>query len=286
MAPTTIFKTALAAAKRTPVARFAIKHAGALLMGGGVALDVTSTVLAARAGVKTAYILQDYNEAKELGLPDAKKAAAKLLVKTYIPCAVTEIAGVGLCVMSHKVEHGRLVAMTTAFNSLSAVANGAMAQHEASEQAEGAESVEIEKVDADSITVWKRPDGMSIFARCFDAANSNEWCRDMSANLALLQRVENWVCTMLVAGGPNGYVWLGDAFKQLGFKLDGCGYISMMGWHASDFLDEDGHVLEHPVSFNVYAPINEEVLDPTHPTGDLDGIWVDFPGVTAIWNRI
>lgn len=267
------------------------KHAPEILLGTGVAGVVTGSVLACKATLKTrddileskAHYIESEDEKKRELTRDIVLAAAK---NYSVPVAVFS-AGMACIFAGHNVQKSRLAGAIAAYNALDA---GFRQYRERviEDQGEDADrgyrygiSVEKEETvkklkNGTEKTVKKDvetidPDGLSVYARCYDQFNSDQWVNDPTYNLAFLKSQQE-VATQILH--TRGYLFLNEVYKMLGFKEVPAG--QLVGWvdgMGDDFVD-----------FGIYNMRNRKALD--FVNGAENTIWLDFNVDGIMWDLI
>lgn len=258
----------------TYICRRLAPKAPEILLGVGIAAIGGGTVVACVKSVNetpgiissTKEEVADVRESIE-SEEDVRKEVAGAYLKMGIEMAkvyaipVTMIgAGVGCIIASHNIQHGRIVAIGTAYNTLLTSFNEYRDRVRAKEgdkadksylYGEEETTVVEEKTDKNGkvtekekkVTVLGSGDGESLYHRRYDVYSSSQWCNDIDYNLAYLMAQERIFNNELHA---KGYVMLDEVYEALGFSLDGYSNAKIVGWMLG--LGDDH------IDFGLYNP--------------------------------
>lgn len=239
------------------------KRSPELLMAVGVIGVVTSTVLACRATLKVEEILDDAKtkidkinfghetmDKEVYSDTDYKKDLAVTYVKTgvdlvklYGPSVLLGVASIGCIIGSHKILHGRNVALVAAYKAVEQgfadyrkrviadigdeadrfFKNGII-KHDVTNINDGTESV-IETFN---------PSEISQYARFFDEA-APSWSKNPEYNMVFLITHQNYANDMFKA---NGHLFLNEVYDMLELPRSSAGQI--VGWvkgYGDQFVD-------------------------------------------------
>lgn len=238
------------------------KHSPEILMGIGAAGTVASAVLACKATLK----VDEIKKEKEDKLAKIKEASETIeqyteedckkdvmivnskaivdTVKLYAPSVLLGAASLGCFFASHKIIHGRNVALAAAY---SAVDNsfkkyrgrvverfGEKLDHELRYNIKAQEVEETvvdekgkEKKVKKTVEVVEpdfNPQEYSVFARLYDCGNTG-WTKDPEQNKFFLLQQQRWANERLQR---QGHLFLNDVYEELGFEKTALGQV--YGW--------------------------------------------------------
>lgn len=180
---------------------------------------------------------------KEVSLVSVKGAVA--VGKLYAPAIIIGGASIACLAGSHVQLTRRNAALTAAFTALSKAYDDyrARVRAEIGEEREFDIYRSIEKVEAKDENGKKQlirmvnPDGLSPYARKFDARTSSAWSPSAEMNRALIEAQEQYANFRL---SKYGYVLLNEVYESLGFPKtsEGC----IVGWiknseHGDGYID-------------------------------------------------
>lgn len=113
----------------------------------------------------------------------------------------------------------------------------------------------------------KKPNDLSVYARCFDETNP-EWTKSPDFNVAFISTVEHYMNHKLRA---NGFVFLNEVYEALGFARTSAG--QLVGWLINSH-EGDGYI-----DFGIKR---ERVFY----AGRESYIWLDFNVDGVIYEKI
>lgn len=249
-----------------------IKHAPQIMMFSGIGIGVIGVVKSNKAAIKTNDILKEHNEnleelqdiqamvevqfqdspEKESMMKDSKKNIQELykhttieVIKTYAPSIGLLVLSSGLMIGSHAILSNRY---TTALGALTALQSqfkqyrkniineyGEKGDHIGNNIKEISLTENDEQKTVNTIEEDYQP---SLFTRFFDESNYN-YTRDPGQNRFFLEQQMRFWNDKLRA---DGFVFLNDIFKDLGYPVVKLGY--EFGWiydpedpSKSNFID-------------------------------------------------
>lgn len=241
------------------------KHSPEILIGVGTVGVVTSTVLACKATLKVNEVIEENKknvekikavvESGELGESYTEEDAKKDLITTrtqtalevaklYAPAAIVGVAAIGCFFTSHKIVHGRNVALAAAYAGLDKgfkAYRGRVVERFGKELDKelkyNLKTKEIEETVVDengeektvkkTVQVIEETDAAQIanpFARFYDCGCTG-WTKDPEQNLFFLLQQQNWANEKLKA---QGYLILNDVYESLGIPKSSIGQV--YGW--------------------------------------------------------
>lgn len=277
------------------------KNSPHLFFGLGIVGLIGSTVLACRATLKLEETLEeikkdvdeindktivhseevlvpevvDRERVKELGIVTYKGAIE--LGKLYGPSIALGSVSVALLAGSHVQLTKRNAALTAAFTALTTAYDDyrARVRKEIGEEREleiyrAVETHEIRNENGKKELVKAvNPNGMSIYAKCFDASNP-QWKNNSEFNRTFLQVQEQYANHRLHA---YGFVFLNEVYELIGFERTSAGAIT--GW-IKDSEEGDGYI-----DFGLFEARNSRFINAVEPN-----IWLDFNVDGVIWDKI
>lgn len=299
-----------------PVAKLALKgkkHAPEILVITGTAIIIGSAVYACKKTLEAHDILKDANDElakldesvassnpKDYTPKDARKDRSKVytntgiqLAKCYGPAIIGGAIGFGMIFGSHKILKNRNTALTVAYTNLLNSFNNYRKRvaEQIGEDKElyirsGAEKTDIQIEDEEgkskkvknAMVVHDDGSGHSPYARIFDEYNSH-WSRNPGANIVWLRQQQNWANDTLRA---QGYLFLNDVYKQLGYDVTSDGQI--IGWIWDP--DNEDAVGDSYVDFGIYDNLynddaKREFINAANPC-----VWLDFNVDGVIYDLI
>lgn len=251
------------------------KHSPELLIFGGIAGMVGSTVIACKATKKldetvttnkvdiekTKEEFKD-KEAYKREVTFAYLRAGGRLVKLYSPAVLMGGASISAVLCGHSILHKRNLAMAAAYSALDEgwTRYRKRVVDELGEEADrkfrhGAvvEDVEIEEVDDNGKKKKKKvkaenikDDEISIYAKFFDQG-SVKWTKNADDNLFILRNLERYANEMLQA---RGHLFLNEVYDMLDIPRTRAG--SVVGWKLGNGDDY--------VSFGLYDRSDKESI--------------------------
>ena len=238
------------------------KHSPEILMGIGAAGTVASAVLACKATLKVDEIkkekedklskikeatetIQEYTEEdckKDVMIVNTK--AVVDTVKLYAPSVLLGAASLGCFFASHKIVHGRNVALAAAYSAVDKSFKkyrgrvvDRFGEKLDKELRYNIKSEEVEKTVVDEKGKEKKvkktvdvvepdfkPEEYSIFARLYDVGNIG-WTKDPEQNKFFLLQQQRWANERLKS---QGHLFLNDVYEELGFEKTKLG--QAYGW--------------------------------------------------------
>lgn len=282
--------------KRSPeillVSGIAAMAGGAVLVGVTTWKDLPARVLECEEelfDISNGY--EDDAPAKEKAIVMAK--AGLRIAKDYIPAAVLIGGGACMVVGGHNQLRTRLGALSAAYATLeSAYSNYRgrvvecygedvdrkfrlnIREEEVSRTVETKNGKEKEEV---KVIEGVHADGSeySLYARYFDAFNSNMFVRDQEQNFDFL-RIQQGIADEKLH--RKGYLFLNEVYDALGFKEVPEG--QLVGW----VLDPEG---ENHVDFGLYEARNNDMRDFVNNSWDNPNCFVlDFNVDGVMWDLI
>lgn len=238
------------------------KHSPEILMGIGAAGTVASAVLACKATLKVDEIkkekedklskikeatetIQEYTEEdckKDVMIVNTK--AVVDTVKLYAPSVLLGAASLGCFFASHKIVHGRNVALAAAYSAVDKSFKkyrgrvvDRFGEKLDKELRYNIKSEEVEETVVDEKGKEKKvkktvdvvepdfkPEEYSIFARLYDVGNIG-WTKDPEQNKFFLLQQQRWANERLKS---QGHLFLNDVYEELGFQKTKLG--QAYGW--------------------------------------------------------
>jgi hypothetical protein len=263
-----------------------------LLFGVGIAGFVGTTILATRSTLKLdEEVLEPAGEdikrikeatVKKDGTPytdkerkhDLTKVYIRSALKTtklYLPAVATGILSITCLTGSHVILTRRNASLTAAYATVSeafkkyrerVVAELGVDKDREFRHGTVERQVAVDTdtgVDVKTIKTYD-PDGLSGYARVFEQGNPN-WQSVPSQNYLFLKMHQQWAQDRLEA---NGYLFLCDVYKDLGFKDDKASRV--VGW----VLGEGDDKVDFGV-FNLDSPASRDFMN-----GEDGAILLDF----------
>ena len=287
-----IFKQVTEAAGKTGL--ILAKNAPRIFLIGGLASIGTGTVLACKATLETRDEL--IQGSKEIDMACERESdRGKLITVHHISTVLKNYAlpaaligtGTVMVIKGHSIQEKRLVATMAAYSALD---TGFRKYRERVIDAEGEESdrkymygVDISEdketyTDEEGKKKTRKihyetidPDELSVYSRCFDQFNSDEWRNDPIYNQAYLRGIQETFNNILQT---KGYVFLNEVYKELGFREVPMGQV--VGWlkgYGDDFID-----------FGINDARNRKAIE--FRNGAENVIWLDFNIDGVIWDKI
>lgn len=277
------------------------KNSPVILFGAGVIGMVAFAVLSTRATLKLDEVLKESEETSKkiaqaeenaseevYSEADAKKdkllnkvQTAGKVAKLYAPAFVVGVATLSALTGSHVIMSRRNVALSAAY----ATVDKAYKEYRERVAAEFGADKEIElrhglvdreiAVETDEGPVVKTvktpgPDGLSMYARCFDETNRN-WKRGGFHNQTFISVQQQFANDRLNA---DGHLFLNDVYKALGLPITSEG--QAVGWVRGN---GDDHV-----DFGVFA--GDSYMGEMFANGKESSIWLDFNVDGVVWDLI
>lgn len=243
------------------------KHSPEILTTVGIVGMVASAVMASRATLKVAPVIDKIREGRDTANElyaniDAveydEKARNKDLAYTYMqgtlalsklygPAVSLGLSSIACIVAAHGIMHRRNVALVAAYK----VVESGFSEYRKRVAAElgddrendlyrGVEREEVETKNGKKKTVIKKnPNGHSPYAKFFDELSSN-WSKTPEYNLLFLKAQQNYANDLLHA---RGHVFLNDVYDMLDIPRTQAGQV--VGWVISD----DG---DNFIDFGIY----------------------------------
>ena len=261
---------------------FIRKNSPQILTGAGIALGVTSTVMACKATLKVTEVIE-YHETMKQNIEDSvggkledggtytrelADADQKILVrmtawkviKLYAPAVGVGALGITSILYGHKILSKRNASLAAAYQLLD---KGFKEYRQNVRDRYGdevdkelryglvKEKIEEETVDPETgkkkktkkeVTVL--PDGRvpSVYARIFDELNDN-WEKDSELNLFFINGQLNYWNHILQT---RGYVFLNEVYKALGFDP------TKAGQHVGWYYDAKNPKADNYIDFGIY----------------------------------
>lgn len=284
------------AEKLAPVAAKAAKAKPELMIGGGILLMVGGAVMACKATLDVAEKVEDaVDEAATVENPADKavvygKAAVKVAVK-YAPAAVSMTGGILLVVGGRNELRTRLGMLGAAYATL----NGAYSRYREHVVEDYGEDVDrryrlgLVKEKVEEVTTTKSGKektvtrtveavhsdgfGYSMYARYFDAYNSNEHVKSQAQNYDFLLLKQSWANERLQR---RGFLFLNEVYEELGFDYIPEGWL--VGWKLGN---GDGFV-----DFGIFEARNALARDGVRYNGNETCFVLDFNVDGPIWDII
>lgn len=215
----------------------ATKHSPKILMGGGIAGMITTTVLAVKATPKALALIEEeklrkYKESEDDSI--TKIEVVKVAWKPYIPAVVTGAASIMCLVGSTSVSARRTAALAAAYQ-ISETALAEYREKVVETIGEKKEQLVRDKVAKDKIE--KNPvsksevivtnDGVTL---CFDPISG----RYFKSNIDKIKRAENELNKRMLHD-ITGYVSLNEFYDELGLDRTAIG--DDLGWNVDKLID-------------------------------------------------
>lgn len=277
------------------VSAIAIKNAPTIFLAAGLTSIGTGTILACRATLKTRDELVEKAIEKDMACENPNDSAKlrtidtiSTITKNYaLPVALIG-GGTALIIKGHTVQQKRLIATIAAYNALDAgfrqyrqrvVENEGEGWDKAYLYGLKDETVEVEETDPETGKPKKlkkrvttvNPDELSVYSRCFDQFNSDEWKNDPVYNQAFIRGVQAVFNDILKV---RGYVFLNEVYRELGFREVPMG--QAVGWlkgYGDDYID-----------FGMFDARNRKAVE--FLNGAENCLWLDFNVDGIIWDKI
>lgn len=271
------------------------KNAPKIMLATGIACVGTGTVLACRSTLKTRDELSVRYKEIDMASENNEDRSKLMALETFgvglrnfaLPVSLIG-GGLALIVKGHSIQEKRLAGAIAAYNALDAgfrQYRARVVEKEGSETDKaymyGVEDATVEEIYTDEETGKEKkrkvhcetidPDELSVYSRCFDQFNSDEWRNDPIYNHAFLKGVQEVFNQILQT---KGYVFLNDVYRELGFREVPAG--QAVGWIkglGDDFID-----------FGIYDARNRKALE--FRNGAENCIWLDFNVDGIIWDKI
>lgn len=278
------------------------KNSPAILVGVGITALVGATVTAIHATTKASAVMDEHDE-KMAKIARAKSVATKdsytdedirndkiivftqttaKFVKLYAPTVVLVAGGTLSILAGHRILSARYAGVVAAYSVLEQTFDRyrGRVREELGEDRElaiymGADEIrtEVNAETGESVKVVVGQKGRSMYARCFDEANSDRWQRTYGYNQAFIRGKQNQLNDRLQA---RGHVFLNEVYEALGFPHTPEGQV--VGW-LLDSPNGDGII-----DFGIYS------LDNKDSEGFLQNtersVWLDFNVDGVIWDKI
>ena len=274
------------------------KHSPEILMGLGAAGTVTSAVLACKATLKVDEVAKESKEkiakihtASETGVTeagetytqeDAKKdltivytRTALDIAKQYAPSVLLGAASLACFFGSHKILHGRNIALATAY----AAVDKGFKQYRGRvverfgekldrELKYNLKTKEIEETIVDEKGKEKKvkrtvdnmvpadfkPEDYSIFARLYDIGCIG-WTKDPEQNKYFLLQQQNWANDLLK---HRHYVTVNDVYEMLGFPKTALG--QSHGWVYDEKNPRGDNYIDFGI-FDIHKPGSRDFVN-------------------------
>ena len=261
------------------------KHSPEILMGAGIVGTVVSTVLACKATTKVSKIMEEKNEVIEqihrcveseeieYTEDDSKKDLTIVyaqtgvkLVKLYAPAVAVGALSIAGIVSGHHILKKRNIALAAAYAVVDKSFKdyrkrvverfGEALDRELRYNIKAKEVEEIvidkngnEKVEKRIVNTVENPsEGVSEYAKFFDAFNTDEHQKDPEYNLMFLRRQQDWANEVLKS---RGHLFLNEVYDMLGIPRTKAGQV--VGW----VYDEKNPNGDNYVDFGIYDIDNE-----------------------------
>ena len=261
------------------------KHSPEILMGAGIIGTVASTVLACKATTKVSKIMEEKNEVIEqihrcveseeieYTEDDSKKDLTIVyaqtgvkLVKLYAPAVAVGALSIAGIVSGHHILKKRNIALAAAYAVVDKSFKdyrqrvierfGEALDRELRYNIKAKEVEEIvidkngnEKVEKRIVNTVENPsEGVSEYAKFFDAFNTDEHQKDPEYNLMFLRRQQDWANEVLKS---RGHLFLNEVYDMLGIPRTKAGQV--VGW----VYDEKNPNGDNYVDFGIYDIDNE-----------------------------
>lgn len=276
------------------------KHSPAILFAVGVTSGIATVVTACRSTLKVEDVLKNIEKDKlkaqeALGLNREDyteniykrdmviihvQGAAKL-VQLYAPAIVLGTISVACLTGSHRILTNRNAGLTAAYTAVSKGfdeyrerVRADVGDDKEREYYYGAEKHDVTTTDKSGKTHTKKVtkssrEGGTPYARFYGSDNFN-WSPIGGYNVSFLRGIQTFANQRLQA---KGHLFLNDLYKDLGMDETSDGAIR--GW-----LKEKGDYID----FGIW---DEPSMHRFHEFVVHDeGIWLDFPGTSLIWDQI
>lgn len=298
------------------------KNAPDILMGVGIVGFVTSSVLVGKASTKIGALTEELQtnlnsvevclraQANDYSEEDAKKdrmimytQSSLKIVKLYAPAVSVGVFSIGCVLKSHNILKNRMMSLSAAYATL-AVGYKAYQERVAARYGEEAEkeirynisTVKTEETTVNAkgkektvVTETKVMDatGISPYAKFFDENNIN-WEDNPEFNLQFLTAQQRYANDKLKA---NGYLFLNEVYKSLGFPETKAGQVVGWVWNKNN----DG-VGDNYVDFGIYdvtvdgyqdAKRLDTIADDRRDfvNGRLSSVLLDFNVDGNVWDQ-
>lgn len=282
------------------------KHSPEILIVGGIIGGVASAVLACRATVKAAPVLDElksnlkkleHAEAhpEELTFQYTKEDAKKdrAIVKTQAVLKVAKLYGPsvllgGLSIVSilsgNKILRTRNAALAAAYTAVDTSFKGyrnrvieRFGEEMDKELKYNLKTIEVEETAVDkngketkvkkTIQVAEGvPEHFSPYAKCYDVG-CNGWEKDAEHNLWFLQIQQNWANEKLKS---QGYLFLNDVYEALGIPKTKAGQIVGWTYNKGGHNEHGDNYVDFGI-FDIHKPANRDFVN-----GYERSIWLDF----------
>lgn len=287
------------------------KHSPEILMVVGGTLVVVSTVAACYQTLKAKDILEKADEdIKKINYGEnvadgddgfdanvARKERMKVyshlsidMVKLYGPCVAGELLGLGMMFGGHKILQNRNATLAAAYSSLLTNYNTYRArvrerigEDEEIAIASGSSRMDIVSESDGEKTRVKNAmvahddgSGHSEYARIFDECCPN-WNPSPSRNLVYLRSQQNFANDKLRA---EGFVFLNDIYRMLGFPPTPAGQIVGWIWNPKD-PNRDNYI-----DFGIYDKIYTSQAARDFINAAEPSVWLDFNVDGVIYDLI
>lgn len=296
-----LFNTIITFAQNKVVAP--VKHySPEIALVGGIGLTIAGTILACRATLKSKDVIDETNDKldkleSELDSnekyeddSDLEKVECHVeqeitrvkidmlgkLAKEYILPAAVYSAGIGLTLLSHKLQSDRIAALCAAYGTLN---SAFIAYKERVEDVLGKEKAEVieEGVSESAIEKGinekdlKKVDGfdprkISPYARFFDES-CKQWSPDLSKggnNFDFVREIQDYMNLKLES---RGYIFLNEVYESLDIPPTEAGQV--VGWMSKENGGVDGYI-----DLGLYSPYNTAVRQ--FVNGNEPSILLDF----------
>lgn len=282
------------------------KHAPVLLLAGGVAGTVASTVLACKATLQVEPVLDELEERKrkiETGrklqlekyterdaMQDTRVAhvqAAVKLAKLYAPAVIVGTISVAMLIKSHNIQQQRIVGLTAAYTATKEAMDRyrSRVREELGDEKDleflyGKHEAEIEVEDKNGPKkkkVLKPGDGRAAgdYRYLFDEHTAKTWSNIPSYNVTFLRGHQDYANDRLRL---KGHLFLNDVLEAIGLPHTPQGAVT--GWIYKGEHAKDGFV-----DFGIFNDPSKSALY-EFCTGEEGAVWLDFNVDGSIWDKI
>ena len=301
---------------KTVKARAFIKdHEAGIEIGAGIACYALSVAMAARAGVKSKEIMEEYKEAdnRNIGALNSgvititgedgqqemveynqdkylkdkarlKRRTAGKLALTWLPSALGFAGGTGLVLRSHQVMVKSNLGLAAALKA----SEEALEKYRAKNREKIGEEEEKNMYEGKTFTKAqgkKKPEclqgtPLSVYSRLISRdtlARDCDWCVSSNEyNMSRIKEVERWANRQLRI---NGRVTFNQVLDHIGLELSEDG--DVVGWRLDKI---GGKTPENGIMFEIHQQIGGDVNDQHYVkdewtdslTRAADPFWVDF----------